>query len=573
MTDLAPGTEFAGCRIEAVAARGGMGVIYRATQMRLRRPVALKLIAADRAADRGFRERFEREARLTASIDHPNVIPVYGAGEEDGRLYLAMRWVAGTDLQRLLREQGRLEPARAAAVVAQVAAALDAAHAAGLVHRDVKPANVLLAGEDHVYLSDFGITLVTGAETRITDSDHLIGTVDFMAPEHLERGHTDARSDVYALGALLYATLTGAPPFRRDSVASTILAHLRETPPRPSDTPGVSPAFDAIVARALAKDPADRYPSAGELGRAALAAAAGTAPESDADATAALATASPATAPLATERIAPTVAMAPETAKTQLAPAQPGRKLYRRRRAVVVAALVAGVVAAGVAIAVAAGGGGSGEKTGPLTAAEVRGAARAFARAYAKEDADALRRALAPDVVRVATPRSPGTTPSTSPPLRSIVTRRPRSSQLRARLLGRRPGEIGDPDRLLPGDPQRGEGRRRALRVRHHVDDVRPELERDRRTEAPARHRGPLTADAHRGRGRGDGARDRDGVARDLDAVPGRLEREPDRLGRGRGLVRPAAPAGQRHRRRQQGEGAGSPHARAVAEPVIRRTF
>ena len=205
-----------------------MGVVYRATQLGLHRPVALKLIASERAADAGFRERFEREARLTASIDHPNVIPVYGAGEEGGRLYLVMRWVAGTDLQALLREHGRLAPERAAAIVAQVGSALDAAHAAGLVHRDVKPANVLIAGEDHVYLSDFGITRLTGAEARITDSNEWIGTVDFMAPEHLEGGHTDARSDVYALGCVLYTALTGRAPFRRETVPATILAHLRE---------------------------------------------------------------------------------------------------------------------------------------------------------------------------------------------------------------------------------------------------------------------------------------------------------------------------------------------------------
>src|SRR4051812_41703162 len=275
MSDLTPGTELAGCRIEELLGTGGMGVIYRATELRLGRPVALKLISADGASDPAIRERFEREARLTASIDHPNVIPVYGAGEEDGHLYLVMRYVPGTDLHALLRREGRLEPGRAAAIVAQIADALDAAHAAGLVHRDVKPANVLIAGS-HVYLSDFGITRVQDAETtRITDSGGWVGTVDFMAPEHLRGEKVDARADVYALGCVLFTALTGAPPFRRATVPATITAHLHEEPPRPSATPGVPTGFDAVIARALAKDPAARYASAGDPGRAALAAAAG----------------------------------------------------------------------------------------------------------------------------------------------------------------------------------------------------------------------------------------------------------------------------------------------------------
>ena len=267
MPELTPGTEFAGCRIEELLGTGGMGVIYRATELRLGRPVALKLISADGASDPAIRERFEREARLTASIDHPNVIPVYGAGEEDGHLYLVMRYVPGTDLHALLRREGRLAPGRAAAIVAQIGGALDAAHAAGLVHRDVKPANVLIAGS-HVYLSDFGITRVQDAETtRITESGGWVGTVDFMAPEHLRGEKVDARADVYALGCVLHTALTGAPPFRRATVPATITAHLHESPPRPSATPGVPLAFDAVVARALAKEPSARYASAGSPSR------------------------------------------------------------------------------------------------------------------------------------------------------------------------------------------------------------------------------------------------------------------------------------------------------------------
>ncbi len=272
MTDVLEGAHIAGCRIETVAGRGGMGIVYRATQLSLGRPVALKLIAPEHAADAGFRERFQRESRMAAAIDHPNVIPVYEAGEEDGRLFLVMRWVAGTDLHRLLRDEGRLDPLRATAIVNQVAGALDAAHAAGLVHRDVKPANVLLSGE-HAYLADFGLTRFAGADT-LTTAGHFLGTVDYMAPEQFHPGPNDARADVYALGCVLFAALTGAPPFLRETVPATMLAHLHDAPPRPS-TRGVPPEFDRVLARALAKAPEARYPSAGDFGRAALAAAEG----------------------------------------------------------------------------------------------------------------------------------------------------------------------------------------------------------------------------------------------------------------------------------------------------------
>ena len=186
---------------------------------------------------------------------------MYGAGEEDGRLYLLMCWAPGTDLHALIRRLGRLDHVHAANIVAQVAAGLDAAHAVGLVHRDVKPANVLLGGEDgsgHVYLSDFGLTLDPSADSRVTDSGEWFGTVDFMAPEQFEGDPPDARTDVYALGCVLNAALTGEPPYPRASVPGTILAHLSDPPPRPSATAGVPQAFDGVVARALAKRPEDR---------------------------------------------------------------------------------------------------------------------------------------------------------------------------------------------------------------------------------------------------------------------------------------------------------------------------
>jgi protein kinase-like protein len=277
---LAEGSELAGYRIDELIARGGMGVVYRGTDLRLGRPVAIKLIAADRAAEPSIRQRFEREARLMASIEHPNVLPVYAAGEADGSLYLVMRFVPGTDLAAVLHARGRLDPVEAVRITGQVAAALDAAHAGGLVHRDIKPANVLLTG-DHTYLGDFGIGRVVEAATRLTDTDDWLGTVDFCSPEQLRGERTDARSDVYSLACLLQTALTGAPPHHRESAAAVMYAHLNEEPARASDTGGVPGGLDAVLARGLAKRPVDRYPSAGalaEAARAALAAPRGTTP-------------------------------------------------------------------------------------------------------------------------------------------------------------------------------------------------------------------------------------------------------------------------------------------------------
>jgi len=396
--DLALDSTFAGCRIEAVAGRGGMGVVYRATQLGLDRAVALKLVAPERAADANFRARFERESRVAAAIEHPNVIPVYDAGEEDGRLYLLMRWVPGTDLQALIRRSGRLGHAHAATIVAQVAAGLDAAHAVGLVHRDVKPANVLLGGEDgsgHVYLSDFGLTLDPSAHTRVTDSGEWFGTVDFMAPEQFEGERPDARTDVYALGCVLNAALTGEPPFPRGSVPGTILAHLNDPPPRPSATAGVPQAFNDVVARALAKRPSDRYPSAGELGRAALAAADPSASEIEV----------PFEQRTTRQNGGPVIAPPERGPSGTTEHRRLTARLSRASRRPTSAARVAAgaLVAVGVAIAALLGVGplGKSEGSGPLTATDVRDAVDAFATAYSQEDADALSRLLARDVSRV----------------------------------------------------------------------------------------------------------------------------------------------------------------------------
>ena len=273
MGDLSPGSVFAGHRIEAVAGRGGMGVVYRAVQLSLDRTVALKVIAPALMQDAAIRRRFMRESKVAASIDHPNVIPIYYTGEEGGVAFIAMRYVPGDDLRTLVRRSGALPPERAAWIVGQVAAALDAAHAAGLVHRDVKPANVLLDRDDHVYLTDFGLTKGEISEGA-TRPGHWVGTLDFVAPEQIRGERIDARADVYGLGCLLYYALSSQPPFARGSDEAKLWAHLSEPPPRPSEN-GAPQVFDDVIERALAKLPDSRYPSAGDLGRAALAAAAG----------------------------------------------------------------------------------------------------------------------------------------------------------------------------------------------------------------------------------------------------------------------------------------------------------
>ncbi len=221
---LAPGATFGGYRVESQIGRGGMGVVYRATDLSLERPVALKLIAPDLAEDVSFRERFLREPRLAASLDHPNVIPIYEAGERDGQLYLAMRYVEGSDLKTIIEREGKLEPERALRIVAQVAAALDAAHRRALVHRDVKPANVLVDEDGHVYLTDFGITKQLGGDS--TDTGRVVGTLDYLAPEQIRGDPVDARTDVYALACVLYQCLSGtAAVSPRDRGRDDVGAH------------------------------------------------------------------------------------------------------------------------------------------------------------------------------------------------------------------------------------------------------------------------------------------------------------------------------------------------------------
>ena len=261
-----PGTTFAGYRVEALVGRCGMGVVYRATDLSLERPVALKLIAPELADDERFRSRFLREPRLAASLDHPNVIPIYDAGEHDGQLYLAMRFVDGSDLRTLLDTEGKLPPERTVEILAQVAGALDSAHRRALVHRDVKPGNVLLDRDGHVYLTDFGITQQLGGAP--TDTGRMVGTLDYLAPEQIRGDPVDARTDGYALGCVLYECLAGRAPFHRETEAETMWAHMQEQP-APLRGQG---RLDPVLRKALAKDREDRYGSSAELIEAAAAA-------------------------------------------------------------------------------------------------------------------------------------------------------------------------------------------------------------------------------------------------------------------------------------------------------------
>jgi predicted Ser/Thr protein kinase len=264
------GSDFLGYRIEELLGRGGMGVVYRAYDLRLKRPVALKLVAPSLARDDQFRERFARESELVMSLEHPNVVPIYDAGDVDGRVYLAMRLVDGTDLRSLLRAEGALEPDRAIAICTQIAAALDAAHARGLVHRDVKPSNVLLDSSGHVYLADFGLTRTLDDDGNGAGEDRAVGTPAYLAPEQLEGRPADGRADVYSLGCVLYECLTGEPVFPRDSRLAVAWAHLEEEPPRASKRrAGLPEAVDAVLDRALAKDPDQRFATCGALVSAA----------------------------------------------------------------------------------------------------------------------------------------------------------------------------------------------------------------------------------------------------------------------------------------------------------------
>jgi serine/threonine protein kinase len=275
MEELAVGMTFADHLILGVAGRGAMGMVFKARHLKLDREVALKVIAPELSEDREFRIRFQREYEAEVSIRHPNVVRVYGAGAKDGRLYVTMQYVDGSDLATLLGKGRKLEPRLAARLIAQVADALDAAHARGIVHRDVKPANVLIegSGDDlRCILTDFGLMKNVNASTApLTKAGSFLGSCDYAAPEQLLGEKIDARVDVYALGCMLYQAVTGQVPFPRPVSAATMLAHMDEPPPLVSEhAPEVPPALDDVIRTAMAKDPDERYPTAGALGRAAL---------------------------------------------------------------------------------------------------------------------------------------------------------------------------------------------------------------------------------------------------------------------------------------------------------------
>lgn len=363
-SELSEGDEFAGYRIERRLGRGGMGILYLALEPGLDRRVALKLIAPEAGADDVFAQRFAEESRIAASIEHPNVVPIYAAGEEGEVPWIAMRYVAGSDLGRRIAREGRLEPADAVALVAQVGNGLDAIHAAGLVHRDVKPANVLLSGEpgaEHAYITDFGVARNVATQSGLTQTGRFVGTLDYVAPEQISGEPIDARVDVYALGCLLFKLLTGEVPFPREGEAARLYAHLNDPPPAPSlYAPAVPMALDDVVIRAMSKSPDDRYLSAGDLGRAAQAALSGTAvavPERT------VATGAAATR----EREMPTAVerLTAATEKVIEEPREP-EESPRRLRPLLIGGVLA-LLAAAVVVGVIASGGGDGEGSGGET--------------------------------------------------------------------------------------------------------------------------------------------------------------------------------------------------------------
>jgi YVTN family beta-propeller protein len=270
------GTELAGYRIEELIGRGGMGAVYLAEDVRLGRKVALKLLSPELAEDERFRERFVRESRMAAGLEHPNIVPIYEAGEADGVLFIAMRYIGGTDLKALIRSEGALESARTLSLLGQVADALDAAHARGLVHRDVKPANVLIAppvvrgASEHAYLSDFGLTKRASSDSGITATGQFVGTIEYAAPEQFEGKPLDARTDVYSLACVLFECLTGEVPYRRDQDAALMYAHLMAPVPSAKElNPELPPAIDAVISSGMAKASDGRFARAGELVRSA----------------------------------------------------------------------------------------------------------------------------------------------------------------------------------------------------------------------------------------------------------------------------------------------------------------
>jgi serine/threonine protein kinase len=273
---LETGSIIAGYRIDGLISRGGMGLVYRVTNIALRRIYALKVLAPELAEDEQFRDRFKREMRIASSLHHPNIVGIHNAGGQDGVLFFVMDYVTGTDLREVLLKTGALDPERAVDLLEQFASALDAAHRRGLVHRDVKPANILITvkdGEEHAYLTDFGLAKRFDNASALTAKGAVVGTVDYMAPEQITGAHTDARTDIYALGCVFYQMLTGKVPFERENSIATLFAHVNDPPPPlEHDVAETYPAFEDVLDKAMAKEPAERYLSAGDFARDAAAA-------------------------------------------------------------------------------------------------------------------------------------------------------------------------------------------------------------------------------------------------------------------------------------------------------------
>jgi serine/threonine protein kinase len=266
------GAEFAGYRLESVIARGGMSTVFLSESLRLARKVAVKILAQDLADDDTFRERFVRESLIAASLDHPNVIPIYDAGESESLLYIAMRYVHGPQLKAVIQTSGPLPPGRLLPIMAQVGGALDAAHARGLIHRDVKPGNILVDAigaqepSDHVYLCDFGLTKQASSHSGLTQTGQFMGTIDYIAPEQIEGRDVDARTDIYSLGCVLYECLTGSVPFKRPTEAAVLWAHIQDRPIPPTErNPDLPAEVDTVIAKALHKTPEARYQTCGQL--------------------------------------------------------------------------------------------------------------------------------------------------------------------------------------------------------------------------------------------------------------------------------------------------------------------
>ncbi len=351
---LQPGTFVAGYEVDSLLGRGGMAVVYRATQQSLKRTVALKVLAKELSTDSSFRERFEREGQLQAAIDHLHIVPVYEAGSSEHGLFLAMRLIAGPTLKELIAG-GELDPRRALRLLAQVAQALDAAHRAGLIHRDVKPQNILVGEGDHAYLADFGL-IKAPDEAGLTGTGQFMGTIDYIAPEQIRGESSGPPSDCYALAAVMFECLTGKVPFARGNEMATMQAQLTEPPPRCSELrPGLPAALDDVIASGMAKDPAQRPRPTSELVRAAVRALAtgetarrGTSPQ------AAAATETPAgqqtvAARIPDQAVASAGLGAPTVAAATATPAAPaaGRQRAGGIAFAIVAALAAAAIAAG----------------------------------------------------------------------------------------------------------------------------------------------------------------------------------------------------------------------------------